>query len=109
MYFWPGELRQVFPGARAEHLLEYHEEALASLAERGILPDHLTAEELLPLRADLLNRALAAIAGAPVKAVRAATLRATRGLHAHVGKPMDQEDIHARLDAFWLQAGDRGR
>lgn len=109
LYFWPGELRQVFPGARAEHLLEYHEEALASLAERGILPDHLTAEELLPLRADLLNRALATIAGAPVKAVRAATLRATRGLHAHVGKLMDQEDIHARLDAFWLQAGDRGR
>lgn len=109
LYFWPGELRQVFPGARAEHLLEYHQETLASLAEHGILPDHLTADELLPLRADLLNRALAAIAGAPVKAVRAATLRATRGLHAHVGKLMDQEDIHARLDAFWLEVGVRRR
>lgn len=106
LYFWPGELRQVFPGASAEHLLEYHEEALASLAERGILPDHLTAEELLPLRADMLNRDLAATARAPVKAVRAATLRAARGLHAHVGKLMDQEDIHGRLDAFWLQVGD---
>jgi hypothetical protein len=51
----------------------------------------------------MLNRALTATASAPVKAVRAATLRATRRLHAHVGKLMDQEDIHARLDAFWLQ------
>lgn len=106
LYFWRGELRQVFPGARAEHLLEYHEEALASLAERGILPDHLTAEELLPLRADLVDRALAAIEGAPVTAVRSATLRATRGLHAYVGKLMNQEDIRGRLDAFWLQVGD---
>jgi hypothetical protein len=108
-FFWPGELRQVFPGASAEHLLEYHEEALVSLAEGGILPDHLTADEILPLRADMLNRSLTAVARAPVGAVRAATFRALRGQHAHVGKLMDQEEVGARLDAFWLQAGDRGR
>ena len=109
VYFWPGELRQVFPGATAGHLLEYHEEALASLAERGIKPDPLTSEEILPLRADMLNRALTAVASAPVGEVRAATIRARRGQHAYVGKLMDQEDIRARLDAFWLQVGDHGR
>jgi hypothetical protein len=105
VFFWPGELRQVFPGATAEHLLEYHEEALASLAERGIRPDPLTAEEILPLRADMLNRAITAVARAPVGEVRAASVRAIRGQHAHVGKLMHQDDIRSRLDAFWRLAG----
>jgi len=108
LLFWPGELRQVFPGARAEHLLEYHEEALASLAERGIVPDHLTADEILTFRADMMNRALTAVARAPVGAVRTESYRVARGIQARVGKLMDQEDIRARLDAFWRQTEEQG-
>ena len=98
---WPGELRQVFPGATAQHLLESHISGLDFLRERGIDPDPLRADEILEVKEDMLGRSRAAAAGVSSKVLKAELVRGAHGRHAAVGPLATQGDIAARIDAFY--------
>ena len=98
---WSGELRQVFPGATAAHLLESHLSGLEFLRGRGIEPDLLRADEVLEVREEMLARARSAAARATSKQLKAELVRGAQGRHAAVGLLATHADADERIDAFY--------
>jgi hypothetical protein len=98
---WPGELRQVFPGASVDHLLENHRRGLDFLRERGIEADPIRAEELFDVREQMLAKGRRAAARAPSRVLRSEILRARHGRHASVGLLALQDDVDLQIDAFY--------
>jgi hypothetical protein len=107
LHLWQAELRQVFPGATATTLLQYHRDALGWLGRQGISADAMTAAEVLELRADFLRRSNEATALSSPKVIRTESMRAAQGRHAYVGSLSDDVDIASRLERFWRAIGER--
>lgn len=107
LHLWHAELRQVFPGATATTLLQYHLDALDWLGRQGISADAMTADEVVALRADFLRRSNEATACSSSKAIRTEWMRAAQGRHAYVGSLPDDVDSASRLERFSHAIGER--
>jgi hypothetical protein len=98
---WSGELRQVFPGATPQHLLENHLSALSYLAEHGVAADPMSRDEVMDVRDELMQRHRTHLASVPLRTLRTELERLQRREQSPIGPLAAQPDIESRIEGLY--------
>ena len=101
LQLWSGELRQVFPGATPQHLLENHLSALTYLAEHGIAPDPMSRDEVIDVRDEIMQRHRTHLASVPSRTLKAELGRLHQRQQSPIGPLAAQPDIEAKIEALY--------
>jgi hypothetical protein len=98
---WAGELRQVFPGSRPEHLIDLHDDALRFLRARAITADPVARDQVIEAETWGRRIVVATTARASSRELRERARDMTTGVHRHVGALASDSAVDDRLAAFW--------